>query len=56
MKKLIVGSLLGFVVAAFILTISGYIDLKNALAQVRTSIIELGSTLAGEDVTNMVLQ
>jgi hypothetical protein len=56
MKKLIVGSLLGFVVAAFILTVSGYIDLRNAIAQVRSSIVELAHTLAGEDILADVLK
>lgn len=48
MKKLIVGSLLGFVVAAFILTVTGYIDLKEAYAQARGAAMDLVTLIAGE--------
>jgi hypothetical protein len=54
MKKLIVGSLLGFVVAAFILTISGYVDLRNAYAQARGAAFSLITTLSFEDKLNSV--
>jgi len=56
MKKLIAGLLIGTILSAFVLTVTGYIDLRNATAQARSSIIELGSLIAGEDIVNDVLR
>jgi hypothetical protein len=56
MKKLIIGLLIGTVLTSFVLTVTGYIDLRNAIAQARSTIIELAYTLAGEAINDDVIK